>query len=90
MFKLKLLFYFQGWITGVEKMQLDLKSVSVTLRVAFLRSWLSNKANTYYDSHLLQRPEAEQYLREWFFEQNQWLKFTSQVIFQSIFWFASY
>lgn len=41
-------------------------SVSVTLRVAFLRSWLSNKANTYYDSHLLQRPEAEQYLRECF------------------------
>lgn len=45
-------------------------SVSVTLRVAFLRSWLSNKANTYYDSHLLQRPEAKQYLRECFFEQN--------------------
>lgn len=48
-------------------------SVSVPLRgcLAFLRSWSSNKANIYHDSHLLQCPEAEQYLRRCFFEQNQ-------------------
>lgn len=51
----------------------------------FLWSWPSNMANTYYVSHLLQLPEAADHLRGFFVEQNQSLKFTSQIISQSIF-----